>query len=87
MTLALIHVQMSGDWSGVVLGATNIITQRHSEGCCLDTVRFNECCYYLRMYGSPSAMVTFLVKHNCFREACSFLLENVSSMRMLTSGW
>jgi hypothetical protein len=60
-----------------MVGSTNF-SQRRSEECCLDTTRFNECLYYLRAYGTPGARVAFLVKHNCFKEACRFLLDSVS---------
>lgn len=71
-------VQLSDDWSGVVLGST-AITQRRMDECDLDSVRFKECMYYLRAYGSHTASIAFFTKHSCWKEACKFLLDNVRS--------
>ena len=72
----------SEDW-------TNVITvcmappQRWSEGSDLDAYRFNECTYYLRTYGTPGSLVAFFVRHNCWMDACSYILENVCSFKLL----
>lgn len=59
------------------MGSTSI-TQRHSDMTSLDQLRFNESIYYLSTYGTHSLSVNFFIRHSCFRDACRFLLDNVS---------
>ncbi|XP_028414314.1 zinc finger FYVE domain-containing protein 26-like isoform X2 [Dendronephthya gigantea] len=41
----------------------------------MDQKRFEECIFYLNMYGSYSGVVTFYVNHNYLKLACRFILE------------
>lgn len=43
----------------------------------MDPKRFEECVFYLNMYGSYSGVVTFYVNHNHLKLACRFILEKV----------
>ena len=44
----------------------------------LDPKRFEECLFYLRKYGSPSALVDFYVRHGHLRLACRYVIDQVS---------
>ena len=49
----------------------------------MDDIRFSECCYYLRRYGSPGKMVSFLARNNCWNEACSNILDKVGPVLVI----
>ena len=72
------HTQLSDDWSSVIVGSM-VLSEKRTEDCDLDIHRFNECTYYIRTYGGPAALVTFFVRHNCWIDACKFILDDVST--------
>lgn len=43
----------------------------------MDPKRFDECVFYLNMYGSFSALIAFYVNHNQLKLACRVILEKV----------
>ena len=53
------------------------LTEKHSEDCDLDTHRFSECLHYLQSHGGQSATVAFFVRHNCWTDACKYILDEV----------
>ena len=55
------------------------LSEKRTEDCDLDIHRFNECVFYIRGYGPPSAIVSFFVRHNCWTDACKYILDHVSS--------
>lgn len=60
--------------------------EKHSDDCDLDTHRFGECLYYIQSYGSPAAVVTFFVRHNCWTDACKYILDEVDNYLPSVSG-
>ena len=55
-------------------------SQNRHDIASMDTARFKECCHYMLTYGSHSAIVGFYSNHQCWKEACLFILKNVSSI-------
>ena len=68
--------QPTEDWSSVMMACMSL-TEKHSEDCDLDTHRFSECLHYLQSYGGHSATVAFFVRHNCWTDACKYILDEV----------
>lgn len=68
------HTQHFDDWSSVVVSSF----EKHSEDCDLDAHRFRECLYYIQTYGSPATAVAFFMRHNCWTNACKYILDEVS---------
>ena len=70
------HTQHSDDWSSVMVSC--MAFEKHLEDYDLDAHRFKECLYYIQSYGSPAAAVSFFVRHNCWTNACKYILEEVN---------
>ncbi|CAI8002630.1 Zinc finger FYVE domain-containing protein 26, partial [Geodia barretti] len=66
--------QPTEDWSSVMMACMSL-TEKHSEDCDLDTHRFSECLHYLQSHGGQSATVAFFVRHNCWTDACKYILD------------
>ena len=43
----------------------------------LEEYRSNECVYYLRTYGNHSALISFYVRHSCWKKAARYIQDNV----------
>ena len=70
------HTQPTDDWSSVMVSCMTL-NEKHSDDCDLDTHRFGECLHYIQSYGGSSATVTFFVRHNCWTDACKYILDEV----------
>ena len=70
--------QHADDWTNVLAGVS-VLMEKRSEECDLDVHRFNECHYYLRNYGHVSMLVSFYARHNCWADACKYILDHVSA--------
>ena len=53
------------------------LLEKRSEDCDLDIHRFSECTYYLQTYGTPATLIAFFVRHNCWMDACKFIIDHV----------
>ena len=74
--MVLCCVQHAEDWSSVLVGGMALYDRR-SEDCDLDVHRFEECYHYVLSYGNHATILAFLVRQNCWSEACKFVLDKV----------
>eukprot|EP01087_Luapelamoeba_hula_P024804 TRINITY_DN9571_c0_g1_i1.p1 TRINITY_DN9571_c0_g1~~TRINITY_DN9571_c0_g1_i1.p1 ORF type:complete len:900 (+),score=149.53 TRINITY_DN9571_c0_g1_i1:278-2701(+) len=49
---------------------------RNDEEANLDSVRFMQCVYYLRRYGTPRMLISFWTRHGLLSDAVSYILTN-----------
>ena len=74
----MLFTQYSEEWSSVIVGSM-ALSEKRTEDCDLDIHRFNECVFYIRGYGTPSFLVSFFMRHNCWTDACKYILDHVST--------
>ena len=43
----------------------------------IDSQRYEECCYYLKNYGTTAAMISFLARHYFWKDACQYACNKV----------
>ena len=62
----------------MLTGSMAQTTRTPAEGD-LEEYRSNECVYYLRTYGNHSALISFYVRHSCWKKAARYIQDNVSN--------
>ena len=58
-------------------GICCVLVQSAIDGTHMDSVRFDECLYYLHNFGAPAPLVSFYVRHGQIRLACRYILDKV----------